>query len=32
MVMGHNNLLATAWAQALAIDSSLGVTFFSVFA
>jgi hypothetical protein len=32
-VMGHNDQLATAWAwaQAFAIDSGLGVTFFSVF-
>ena len=33
MVMGHNDQLATAWAwaQAFAIDSGLGVTFFAVF-
>ena len=32
-VMGHNDQLATAWAwaQAFAIDSGLGITFFSVF-
>jgi hypothetical protein len=32
-VMGHNDQFATAWAwaQAFAIDSGLGVTFFSVF-
>jgi hypothetical protein len=32
-VMGHSDQLATAWAwaQAFAIDSGLGITFFSVF-
>jgi hypothetical protein len=30
-VMGQNDQLATAWAQAFAIDSGLGITFFSVF-